>query len=66
MKSLIAFGLVMCFAVLASAQAGAPAAMDPPLRARAFAGELYRTVMAMSRVSLLSRSSDDRTSTCRA
>ena len=32
MKTLLACGLVVCFAVLASAQTGAPAAIDPPLR----------------------------------
>ena len=32
MKTLLACGLVICFAVLASAQTGAPAAIDPPLR----------------------------------
>ena len=32
MKSLLVFGIVACFAVLASAQAGAPSAIDPPLR----------------------------------
>ena len=32
MKSLLACGLVVCFAVLASAQTRAPAAIDPPLQ----------------------------------
>ena len=32
MKALLACGLVVCFAVFASAQAGAPGFKDPPLR----------------------------------